>query len=80
MQKWNRSIPDGNETAAAVLFLLYILKQFYLVFPSWGWSGGCVSVRLFFMLLCDCMKKTGQLLQLKTEESLFYVSGICFDD
>ena len=35
LQKWNRSIPDGNGTAAAVLFfLLFIfLKQFYL-FPS----------------------------------------------
>ena len=31
LQKWNRSIPDGNGTAAAVLFfLLFIfLKQFY---------------------------------------------------
>lgn len=50
LQKWNRSIPDGNGTAAAVLFfLLFIfLKQFYL-FPSGGdGGGGCMSVRLFF--------------------------------
>lgn len=24
LQKWNRSIPDGNETAAAVLFFCFL--------------------------------------------------------
>ena len=24
LQKWNRSIPDGNETAAVLFFLLFI--------------------------------------------------------
>ena len=37
LQKWNRSIPDGNGTAAAVLFfLLFIfLKQFYFLLGGW---------------------------------------------
>lgn len=75
LQKWNRSIPDGNETAAAVLFfLLFIfLKQFYL-FPSGGMEAADVCLfASFFMLLCDCMRRRPErLLQLKTE-SLFYV-------
>lgn len=75
LQKWNRSIPDGNETAAAVLFfLLFIfLKQFYL-FPSRGMEAADVCLfASFFMLLCDCMRRRPErLLQLKTE-SLFYV-------
>ena len=75
LQKWNRSIPDGNETAAAVLFfLLFIfLKQFYL-FPSGGMeAAGVCLFASFFMLLCDCMRRRPErLLQLKTE-SLFYV-------
>lgn len=74
LQKWNRSIPDGNETAAAVLFfLLFIfLKQFYL-FPSGGMEAADVCLfASFFMLLCDCMRRRPErLLQLKTE-SLFY--------
>lgn len=75
LQKWNRSIPDGNGTAAAVLFfLLFIfLKQFYL-FPSGGMEAA--DVCLFassFMLLCDCMRRRPErLFQLKTE-GLFYV-------
>ena len=75
LQKRNRSIPDGNETAAAVLFfLLFIfLKQFYL-FPSGGMEAADVCLfASFFMLLCDCMRRRPErLLQLKTE-SLFYV-------
>ena len=75
LQKWNRSIPDGNETAAAVLFfLLFIfLKQFYLL-PSGGIEAADVCLfASFFMLLCDCMRRRPErLLQLKTE-SLFYV-------
>ena len=75
LQKWNRSIPDGNETAAAVLFfLLFIfLKQFYL-FPSGGMEAADVCLfASFFMLLCDCMRRRPErLLQLMTE-SLFYV-------
>ena len=75
LQKWNRSIPDGNETAAAVLFflLLIFLKQFYL-FPSGGMEAADVCLfASFFMLLCDCMRRRPErLLQLKTE-SLFYV-------
>ena len=75
LQKWNRSIPDGNGTAAAVLFfLLFIfLKQFYL-FPSGGMEAADVCLfASFFMLLCDCMRRRPErLLQLKTE-SLFYV-------
>ena len=75
LQKWNRSIPDGNETAAAGLFfLLFIfLKQFYL-FPSGGMEAADVCLfASFFMLLCDCMRRRPErLLQLKTE-SLFYV-------
>ena len=75
LQKWNRSIPDGNETAAAVLFfLLFIfLKQFYL-FPSGGMEAADVCLfASFIMLLCDCMRRRPErLLQLKTE-SLFYV-------
>ena len=58
LQKWNRSIPDGNGTAAAVLFfLLFIfLKQFYL-FPSGGMEAADVCLfASFFMLLCDWMK------------------------
>ena len=45
LQKWNRSIPDGNGTAAAVLFfLLFIfLKQFYL-FPSGGMEAADVCL------------------------------------
>lgn len=74
LQKRNRSIPDGNETAAAVLFfLLFIfLKQFYL-FPSGGMEAADVCLfASFFMLLCDCMRRRPErLLQLKTE-SLFY--------
>ena len=74
LQKWNRSIPDGNGTAAAVLFfLLFIfLKQFYL-FPSGGMEAADVCLfASFFMLLCDCMRRRPErLLQLKTE-SLFY--------
>ena len=75
LQKWNRSRPDGTETAAAVLFfLLFIfLKQFYL-FPSGGMEAADVCLfASFFMLLCDCMRRRPErLLQLKTE-SLFYV-------
>ena len=74
LQKRNRSIPDGNGTAAAVLFfLLFIfLKQFYL-FPSGGMEAADVCLfASFFMLLCDCMRRRPErLLQLKTE-SLFY--------
>ena len=48
LQKRNRSIPDGNETAAVLFFLLFIfLKQFYLFLQGDG-GGGCMSVRLFF--------------------------------
>ena len=75
LQKWNRSIPDGNGTAAAVLFfLLFIfLKQFYL-FPSGRMEAADVCLfASFFMLLCDCMRRRPErLLQLKTE-GLFYV-------
>lgn len=75
LQKWNRSIPDGNGTAAAVLFfLLFIfLKQFYL-FPSGGMEAADVCLfASFFMLLCDCMRRRPErLFQLKTE-GLFYV-------
>ena len=75
LQKWNRSIPDGNGTAAAVLFfLLFIfLKQFYL-FPSGGMEAADVCLfASFFMLLCDCMiRRPERLFQLKTE-GLFYV-------
>ena len=75
LQKWNRSIPDGNGTAAAVLFfLLFIfLKQFYL-FPSGGMEAADVCLfASFFMLLCDSMRRRPErLLQLKTE-GLFYV-------
>ena len=73
LQKRNRSIPDGNETAAVLFFLLFIfLKQFYL-FPSGGMEAADVCLfASFFMLLCDCMRRRPErLLQLKTE-SLFY--------
>ena len=54
LQKRNRSIPDGNETAAVLFFLLFIfLKQFYL-FPSGGMEAADVCLfASFFMLLCD---------------------------
>ena len=75
LQKWNRSIPDGNGTAAAILFfLLFIfLKQFYL-FPSGGMEAADVCLfASFFMLLCDCViRRPERLFQLKTEW-LFYV-------
>ena len=75
LQKWNRSIPDGNGTAAAVLFfLLFIfLKQFYL-FPSGRMEAADVCLfASFFMLLCDCViRRPERLFKLKTEW-LFYV-------
>lgn len=75
LQKWNRSIPDGNGTAAAVLFfLLFIfLKQFYL-FPSGRMEAADVCLfASFFMLLCDCMiRRPERLFKLKIE-GLFYV-------
>ena len=74
LQKRNRSIPDGNETAAVLFFLLFIfLKQFYL-FPSGRMEAADVCLfASFFMLLCDCMRRRPErLLQLKTE-GLFYV-------
>ena len=50
LQKWNRSIPDGNGTAAAVLFfLLFIFFETILFIPfREDGGGGCMSVRLFF--------------------------------
>lgn len=75
LQKWNRGIPNGTWTAAAVLFfLLFIfLKQFYL-FPSGGMEAADVCLfASFFMLSCDCMiRRSERLFQLKTEW-LFYV-------
>ena len=77
LQKWNRSTPDGNGTAAAVLFfLLFIfLKQFYL-FPSGGMEAADVCLfASFFMLLCDCMRRRPErLFQLKTE-GLIHIMG-----
>lgn len=73
LQKRNRSIPDGNETAAVLFFLLFIfLKQFYL-FPSGGMEAA--DVCLFASFLCCYVtvvrRRPERLLQLKTE-SLFY--------
>lgn len=83
LQKWNRSIPDGWkwDAAAAVLFLLFIfLKQFYL-FPSGGWRhGGCMSVRLLFMLLCDCMRRRPNVFSAENRRTVLCVYGICFGD
>lgn len=74
LQKWNRSIPDGNGTAAAVLFfLLFIfLKQFYL-FPSGRMEAADVCLfASFFMLLCDCMiRRPERLFKLKIEGLLY---------
>ena len=81
LQKWNRSIPDGNGTAAAVLFfLLFIfLKQFYL-FPSGGMEAADVCLfASFFMLLCDCMK-TGTSFSAEDRRTVLCVYGICFGD
>lgn len=73
LQKRNRSIPDGNETAAVLFFLLFIfLKQFYL-FPSGGMEAADVCLfASFFMLLCDCMRRRPERLLLLKTESLFY--------
>lgn len=86
LQKWNRSIPDGNGTAAAVLFfLLFIfLKQFYL-FPSGGMEAADVCLfASFFMLLCDCVirrperlfKRKGQILR-STPNTAPLICGAC---
>ena len=59
LQKWNRSIPDGNGTAAAVLFfLLFIfLKQFYL-FPSGRMEAADVCLfASFFIYWRGCLDK-----------------------
>lgn len=78
LQKWNRSIPDGNGTAAAVLFfLLFIfLKQFYL-FPSGGMEAADVCLfASFFMLLCDCMRRRPERLLQLDRKPVLCVSGL----
>ena len=50
LQKWNRSIPAGNGTAAAgFFFFVFYIFETILFIPFWGdGGGGCMSVRLFF--------------------------------
>ena len=49
LQKRNRSIPDGNETAAVLFFFAFYIFETILFIPFRGdGGGGCMSVRLFF--------------------------------
>ena len=58
LQKWNRSIPDGNGTAAAVLFFAFYIFETILFIPFWGMEAADVCLfASFFMLLCDCMRR-----------------------
>ena len=82
LQKWNRSIPDGNGTAAAILFFftVYIFKTILFI-PFRGMEAADVCLFASFyavMRLCD--KKTGTSFSAEDRMAVLCVSGICFDD